>query len=234
MKRFGTNYGGFYYPVNLDGLNKDSVIYCVGAGEDISHDIEIAHKLDSNIYIFDPTPRAINHVNYIKELLDNNAEIINNKRYGGGDPNYLNTILNNKINSNKIHFFDYGLHTKDGIVKFYEPTNKEYVSYSAVKGMKSDNYINVNMKCLQTIMNELQHSNIDLLKIDIEGSECDVLEQMIKENIYPKYLSVDFDLGWHGEKIRDTQRCINTIKLLQKKGYRILHYQGSDFSFQKK
>ena len=57
LKRFGTEYGGFYYPENLDGLDSDSIIYCVGSGEDITHDIEIAHKLDSKVFIFDPTPR---------------------------------------------------------------------------------------------------------------------------------------------------------------------------------
>ena len=41
MKRFGTEYGGFYYPENLDGLDESSIIYCIGAGEDISHDIEM-------------------------------------------------------------------------------------------------------------------------------------------------------------------------------------------------
>ena len=35
--RFGTNYGGFYYPENLEKLNENSIIYCVGAGEDITH-----------------------------------------------------------------------------------------------------------------------------------------------------------------------------------------------------
>ena len=30
MKRFGTTYGGFYYPENLDGLDENSIIYCIG------------------------------------------------------------------------------------------------------------------------------------------------------------------------------------------------------------
>ena len=65
IRKFGTNYSGFYYPSNLKPLNSNSVIYCVGAGEDISHDIVIAHTLKSNIYIFDPTPRAIEHVELV-------------------------------------------------------------------------------------------------------------------------------------------------------------------------
>ena len=66
MELFGTNYGGFYYPKNLDGLNESSIIYCIGAGEDISHDIMVANRLKSNVYIIDPTPRAIKHCEYIK------------------------------------------------------------------------------------------------------------------------------------------------------------------------
>jgi hypothetical protein len=32
LKQYGTNYGGFYYPETLYGLNENSIIYCVGAG----------------------------------------------------------------------------------------------------------------------------------------------------------------------------------------------------------
>jgi O-glycosyl hydrolase len=59
----------------------------------------------------------------------------------------------------------------------------------------------------------------------------DVIEKMINDKIFPKYLSVDFDLGWHGEKIKDRGRCMNTIKLLQNNGYNILKNTGSDYSF---
>ena len=36
---------------------------------DISHDIELANKLNSNVYIIDPTPRAIKHYEYVKNIL---------------------------------------------------------------------------------------------------------------------------------------------------------------------
>lgn len=231
MKRFGTSYGGFYYPEDLNGLNENSIIYCVGAGEDISHDIQIAHQLNSNVYIFDPTPRSISHVQYIKKLFDNKTELINSEKYGGGDPNYLTNLMNYRINSDKIKFYDYGLYTTDGIQKFYMPTNTEHVSCSVVDGMKGENYINVNMKTLKTIMNELGHEKIDLLKMDIEGCECDVLQQMVEEKIFPKYLSVDFDLGWTGERVRDTGKCYTTINMLLNNGYKVIKNIGPDFSF---
>jgi FkbM family methyltransferase len=226
LKRFGTEYGGFYYPENLDGLNSDSIIYCVGAGEDITHDIEIAHKLDSKVYVFDPTPRAINHVKYVKDVLDNNKQPINNKRYGGGDPNYWDIIMKNKIGSDKIELYEYGLYTRNDNLKFYKQTNPEYISHTLVENMFGDEYIEVPVKNLKTIMNELNHDRIDLLKIDIEGVENEVLEQMMNENIYPKYLSVDFD------SIRKyPHKCNNTVNKLISKGYKILKISGQDVSF---
>ena len=66
MERYGTEYG-FFYPKELTGLTSDSVIYCVGAGEDISQDVSgLAKQLGSNVHIFDPTPRAIDHVKYVQ------------------------------------------------------------------------------------------------------------------------------------------------------------------------
>lgn len=231
MKRFGTSYGGFYYPEDLHGLDENSIIYCVGAGEDISHDIQLANKLNSNVYIFDPTPRSITHVNYIKDLFDNKVELIDSEKYGGGDPNYLIDLMKYRIDSNKINFYDYGLYTEDGTYKFYMPTNRDHVSCSIVDGMKGNEYINVNMKTLKTIMSELGHEKIDLLKMDIEGCECDVIEQMISQNIIPKYLSVDFDLGWTGETVRDTGKCYSTINMLLNNGYKVIKNIGPDFSF---
>ena len=175
MKRFGTEYGGFYYPENLEGLDKSSIIYCIGAGEDISHDIEIANKLNSNIYIIDPTPRAIKHYEYVKNILEGKDKIIYDKKFGGGNPyEYWKIILENKIDTDKIIYNNCGIGTEDSIQKFYLPSNEEYVSCSLVKGMKGEKYINVNVKKLRSIMNEYGHNNIDLLKMDIEGSECDV------------------------------------------------------------
>lgn len=231
VKQFGTNYGGFYYPSNLTGLNENSIIYCVGAGEDITHDIELANKLNSKVYIFDPTPRAIEHVKYVKDVFNNEKIPISSNRYGGGDPNYWNILLSNKINSDNIILKEYGLFTEDSTLKFYKPSNSEYVSHSLVHGMKSDDYLIVNVKSLNTIMKELNHNTIDLLKIDIEGCECDVIDKMLDDKIFPKYLSVDFDLGWTGEKIQDRNRCIETIKKLQLNKYVIIHHHGSDFSF---
>jgi len=234
LRRFGTEYGGFYYPKNLKNiLNSESIIYCVGVGEDISHDIQLANELNSKIYLFDPTPRAIEHVNDVINVFDDKKKPINNKNLGGGDINYWNILLNNKINTENIIFKNYGLGCENGIFKFYKPSNENYVSCSLVEGMKGDNFINVDIKNLNSIMNEFNHNKIDLLKIDIEGIECDVINKMLDDGIMPKYLSVDFDLAANGEKIKDEKKCIDTINRLISVNYKILHQENTDFSFMK-
>ena len=43
-------------------------------------------------------------------------------------------------------------------------------------------------------MNENNNNNIDLLKLDIEGAEINVLNNLLNCKIYPKYILVEFDL----------------------------------------
>ena len=222
----GTEYGGFYYPTQLPELNENSVIYCVGAGEDITHDVILSYKLNCPVHIFDPTPRAIEHVKYVKDVLENKQKPIDSKRYGGGDPNYWKIILSHKAKGDNINLHEYGLNTTDGETSFYLPENKEYVSCSISSIGRSNDTIKIEAKTINTIMKELNHTHIDLLKIDIENIECDVIEKLICDKIYPTYLSVDFDLMRHNQ-----YRCKEIILKLFENDYKLIKATGQDFSF---
>jgi len=233
LKRYGTYYSGFFYPEGFPDLDASSIVYCVGAGEDISHDIEIASSLGSDIHIFDPTPRAIDHVKLVKGFLETGVEPLYKSQYGGGDPNYWKYISKYTVPTNKVHLHPYGLHTTDNAsMRFYQPSNTSYVSHSLIDGMKGTEYITVEVKSLKTIMRELGHTKIDILKIDIEGSECDVLDMMCSDLIFPRYLSVDFDLAGTGERMKNMGRCKTTIDCLYKYGYTLLKSEGYNISFQ--
>ena len=148
---------------------------------------------------------------------------------------YWSYLLSNKIDVSKIITRDWGLYTQNKTLKFYKPKNRNHVSHSLLKGMKSTDYTTVNVKDLQTIMQEFGHNKIDLLKLDIEGAECDVIDKMLKDKIFPKYISIDFDLGWTSSEARDKQRCLHTISRLQSHeshNYDIIHKSGADYSFQ--
>ena len=112
-------------------------------------------KFDVNIYAFDPTPKS--------------------KKYVESHPLYA---------SNRFHFEYIGLSDVDEYVKFYLPENESYVSGSAFSHKGSAKVpIEVSMKCLDTISKELGHDHIDILKMDIEGSEFKVVDGLNKVNI---------------------------------------------------
>ena len=228
LRRYGTAYGGFYYPENLDYLSERSIVYCVGAGEDISHDLELGHQLGGNVYIFDPTPRAITHAEYIKALLDGREAQRPSPNFGGGDRDYLDKIVSTQMEAKRVHFYDYGLFTEDKMMKFHFPSVKEHVSMSLLADYpgRGDDFTIVEVKKLSTIMRELGHDRIDLLKLDIEGCECEVLDQMLEEQIFPTYLGVDFD-----SLNTDREKSMRTINKLQKSGYVLMHQDGPDMSF---
>jgi|GEM_PF-3769805 len=62
--RPGTGYGGWIIPENF--LHKTSVVYLVGAGEDVSFDADVARQYGCRVHIVDPTPRAVEHVRNCK------------------------------------------------------------------------------------------------------------------------------------------------------------------------
>ena len=59
-KWFGNVYGGFY--IHSKGLDKNSIVYSVGIGEDISFDLDIIQTFSCDVYAFDPTPKSIQWV----------------------------------------------------------------------------------------------------------------------------------------------------------------------------
>jgi len=198
LVRFGTDYGGFYYPRDLPGLCKESIIYCVGVGEDISHDIGISGALKgADLYLFDPTPRAIAHVKKVQNVQETGVRPANNKREGGGDPTYWDRVLNTSAGPcGEIHFVPCAMDVENQERLFYPPKNTEFVSCRFWdQGAKGDPYT-VQCKTLQSIMGENGHDRVDLLKLDIEGAEIDVLNALLDDTVpenLPVYLSVDFD-----------------------------------------
>ena len=71
---------------------------------------------------------------------------------------------------------------------------------------------------------------IDLLKLDIEGSEIDVLNQMLDDKIFPKYLCIEFDLLLKRKDFNNSTKEI--VERLQKNGYKILINKNLNITFE--
>ena len=232
-KLYGTQYGGFYLPINLskDIFKKSKIIYYgIGVGEDISFDIIMGNKLGAEIVLVDPTPRAKLHYDkIIKSFSTNKYE--KHKNEGGGDSNYQIIIKNNKIEPKQILFENTGIGIINSTQKFYMNKNPNNVSGSFDSNMNfvnKNNYINVHIKTIDTIMAKYNHSTIDILKLDIEGLEIEVLNYILDKNILPKIICVDFD------SVREGKRK-NEFELLKKrlkgKNYYLYHNDNLDITF---
>lgn len=230
LKRYGTNYGGFLLPSILNDIDENSVIYCFGAGEDISFDVELSITYKCSVHIFDPTPRAIEHVNMVKQSI---RPTNNLHRYGGNDSSYLDMVFNEHVDSNKLILHEYGIHINDDYIDFYYPENNECVSLTVCKELSNqiENKIKLKVKSLKTIMKDLNHSKIDLLKLDIEGYECEIIIDMLENlEIFPRYICIDFDARRANQKI-DLFNNVMTILFNHK--YEVLLNSNFDISFER-
>jgi FkbM family methyltransferase len=208
-KWYGNDYGGFY--ICLDMLpspekyisrthNRDIVIYSCGVGEDISFDIDMMRDFDCKIFAFDPTPKSIE---WIKQ----------------------------QNLSDKFIFFPYGINDKTEIQNLHLSNTSLDISASIyVHSYTADTEsIPVQMKSLKDIAAENNHTYIDILKMDIEGSEFAVLNNLPDDIVFGQIV-VEFHERFldNGDKILK-----NTINNLKKHGYHCfaISKHGDEYSF---
>jgi hypothetical protein len=72
--------------------------------------------------------------------------------------------------------------------------------------------------CLSSIATRLGHARIDLLKMDIEGAEYEVLEELLASPIKPNQLLIEFH---HRFPTIGLEKTADMIRRLQMAGYKI-------------
>jgi FkbM family methyltransferase len=183
-------------------LSASSVVYSLGVGEDISFDLSLIQRFGLSVYAFDPTPRAMAWVSR-QDLPEG------------------------------FHFMPYGIAGFDGLAKFYPPENPAHVSHTILRrSTTSAKAIDVQMRRLKTVMALRGHSRIDVLKMDIEGAEYEVIDDLIVTGIAPRQLLVEVHYGPTFGHI--TGRHVNRlVKRLNQYGYRIANIcaAGKEYCF---
>ena len=224
LDRLGTIYGGWTLPKDIE-LNENSVVYSAGVGEDVSFDMLLSDKYKCNIMLIDPTKRAKKHYEEVVHYY----EKVKWKMTGDIQKDYYGIMYPLKPDLTKVTYVDKGLWDEKTTLKFYKQDNEQYVSQSLIEGLFGDNYDEVEVDTLKNIMEKNNHKNIDILKLDIEGAEINVLENMLNENIFPKYICVEFDLYLKGkDKDNKTQKTINKLKL---HNYEIIANETGNITF---
>ncbi|MBU3665340.1 MAG: FkbM family methyltransferase [Chthoniobacterales bacterium] len=176
-------------------LDKNSVVYSFGIGTDASFDLALIARYGLAVHAFDPTPQSIA---WVKHSRLPEAFILH----------------------------EYGLAARDGGVAFRPPENPTHVSHRL---MTEEEYeprdVRLPVKKLTTIMRELGHERIDLLKMDIEGAEYDVIEDLAKSSIRPKQILVEFHHRFPGISVATTRKSINTLRSM---GYALFSVSRSN------
>ena len=180
---------------NVDTLclkDKPSLlVYGVGAGEDISWDTGLIDQFGATVYLFDPTEKSNRYTDPIVA------------RY-----------------PQQLYSTKEGLSNKKAVLTFALPANPNHVSMREVElaDARMTRQVQAQVNTLQNWMTERSHTYLDILKIDIEGSEYDVLEALIEQDFLPfTQLLVEF----HNRMLPVAERSRHTdiLQALQAKGF---------------
>ena len=211
----GSKYHGYYVPANY--LDKNSICYCVGAGDDISFDTELKILYDSHIVIFDPTPASKDHFLKLKETVEKNEPT----PPVHGDPAFTYRISLEKLN--EIIFVEKGIWTENTLLKFHDPEIGGYVSQSVFLFKDSKKVMELPVDRLNNLMRSLNHDKVDLVKLEIEGAEYTVIDTILEDKIDVKMILVEFDEVFHAKGFSHLLRIKRTCDKLKKAGYVLTH-----------
>ncbi len=130
-------------------------------------------------------------------------------------------------------FHSIGIAEKDSMVKFFTPEIDTHISHSSQASKIDAHYLELPVKRLSTIMKEQGHKSIDVLKLDIEGFEYKVIDDILASKIPIRQFLVEFHHGMYGFSKYETEEAI--AKLTQA-GYELFFASdvGREFSFIKK
>ena len=197
-------YGGNHgWVVDYSKLNSNSVVYSVGVGSNIDFDLALIEELKLAVYAFDPTPRSIEWIK--KQSL-----------------------------SKSFNFIPVGLGSNDGEMEFFPPRKESSTHFSPID--RYDNLgvetIKAPVKTLKSLAQEFGHQTIDLLKMDIEGAEYDVIDNLEEQGVEINQILIEFHHMYKGISLDDTK---NAIDKLRKLGFELFHISQRtyEFSFRK-
>ena len=227
IQRLGTPYGGWIFceTNTLAGAN----IISAGAGEDISFDILMAQRYQTNTIIVDPTPRAVQHVKEVLARAGLKNEFDLNNASGKQNPEAYNM---RNINPNNLSLLETALYKK-GVehVEFYFPSKPDHVSCSIndyKNGYRRDgDHIQVRSSSYIDILEQYQLESVEILKLDVEGAEHEVIKDVIRSGVLPTQILVEFDDVSAGNS-SGLESLIASNELLIASGYRPFATDGTN------
>lgn len=186
-KRLGI---GFHSPnfIYRTGLHSGSIIVDVGCGFEADFSRFMMSKFGARCFGIDPTEK---HKSALMQLAAQSE--------------------------GRFEYFQNAVSSKSGEMQFYEIENRESGSLLAdhTNIMKdvTISYV-VRSVTLREIPKMIDHENIDLIKLDIEGAEYDLFENITIEDLNPYHqIYIEFHhKSVKSKSFRDTEKVIRTLR----------------------
>ncbi|MDI1235796.1 MAG: FkbM family methyltransferase [bacterium] len=196
----GNDYGFMIVPKGL--IKEDASILSFGAGEDIEAEIDLIKQYNCIIQLFDPTDISIQYVQKVKtDLIAKNEQNI----------------------ADKIIFNAAALWKEVGTVKFFKPKEANFVSHSINNIDATDNFVEVPAETIKSIMTRLGLSQVDYIKMDIEGAEYEVLENMLADKINFKAIYLEYHYNRKNSVFQDISKIKHSLEKMAQLGYNVIY-----------
>jgi FkbM family methyltransferase len=156
----GNEYSG--WPLPDDTLNRESICYLAGLGEDASFDLGLIERFGCEVHAFDPVPEAV--------------------RYG----------TDVQSQEPRFHFHPFGLWSEDASLVFHDNPIEGFVSRSATDLHEIGAGLELPVKGLTGLPQRLGHDHIDLLKLSVEGSEYELIDVLTSDRLEVGTILVEF------------------------------------------
>jgi FkbM family methyltransferase len=173
-------------------LDANSIVYSLGVGDSIEFDLALIRETGATLYAFDPTPFATEWVN--KQSLP--KEFI---------------------------FYPWAASGKDGHLRLFRRVSRRgkraQVMWTADQDAGDpEDFVDAPAYTFASLMKRLEHSYVDLMKMDVEGAEYDILDVLEQAPSLPRQLLVEYHHRFPGI---GKARTAMSIKRLRALGYRI-------------
>jgi FkbM family methyltransferase len=180
--------------VSPESLSAASIVYSLGIGHDISFDLSIIARYGVSVQAFDPTPSAV-------------------------------AWLAQQALPPTFHVFEVGVAGFDGDAVFSlpaDPRNPSFRYQGRADPTGSD--LTCQVRRLPTLMQHLNHAYIDVLKMDIEGAEYEVIDDLLAAQVPIGQLLVEFH---HRKPGIGADRTRLAVSRLREAGFRLVHLSSS-------
>ena len=127
-------------------------------------------------------------------------------------------------------FHPIGLANEDEDVAFAMPLREGWDSFSLPKEGTTEEVVHCPVRRLETIAADLGHDRIDLLKMDIEGFEYGVIDDVLAGPLRPAQWAIEFH---HRMMHFDPDQTRRAVGQLEAAGYRLFAVSnvGHEYSF---